>query len=83
MLLLKVVGLACSGFYAWHSMVVCDGGMCWVWGLNGHGELGVGDMKNRDSPTMIAGLLLLLLLLLLLKEGGKEERKDNQQPTTE
>ena len=63
----KVVRLACGGFRAGHSMVVVEGGKCWSWGANDWGQLGVGDKKDRCSPTEVGGLLLLLLLLLLLK----------------
>ena len=31
-------------------------GTLWSWGYNGTGELGVGDIANRSSPTQIGAL---------------------------
>lgn len=34
-----------------HSIAVSKSGKCYTWGLNNHGQLGLGDFMNRCSPS--------------------------------
>ncbi|KAK4298747.1 hypothetical protein Pmani_028926 [Petrolisthes manimaculis] len=43
-----VVQIAC-GLH--HSVVMCASGETYTWGSNSHGQLGVGDLLSRGSPT--------------------------------
>jgi len=41
-----------------HSVALCDGNegkqdLCFVWGLNSHGQLGLGDTTTRFSPQVL------------------------------
>ena len=36
-----------------HCIVLLENGKCLVWGWNEHGQLGLGDIENRYSPTDI------------------------------
>jgi alpha-tubulin suppressor-like RCC1 family protein len=45
---IRFTDLAVGGF---HSCGVADDGALWCWGLNGSGELGLGDTEDRFEPT--------------------------------
>jgi hypothetical protein len=36
-----------------HSLALKADGSLWVWGSNGHGQLGLGDTTDRHSPTLV------------------------------
>jgi alpha-tubulin suppressor-like RCC1 family protein len=36
-----------------HSLGVCSDGTLWAWGYNAYGQLGLGDITNRLSPTQV------------------------------
>lgn len=46
----NIVLFETSGF---HSMAYSDQGRLWCWGLNGDGQLGYGDLVNRNLPNQI------------------------------
>ncbi len=35
----------------YHNILIFKNGKAYVWGLNGHGQLGLGDTNERDTPT--------------------------------
>ena len=39
-----------------HNLAVDANGKLWAWGLNSHGELGLGDTTNRSSPVQVGSL---------------------------
>ena len=41
---------------AFHALALTDDGRVWSWGLNDAGQLGVGDLDGRETPTEISGL---------------------------
>ena len=43
-----------SGGY--NTCVVLSGGGVECWGANGNGQLGTGDLTDRDTPTALTGL---------------------------
>ena len=40
-----------SGPVSCHSVAVDDVGQAYIWGRNEHGQLGLGDLRNRYNPT--------------------------------
>ena len=40
-----------------HTCVVTSGGVVWAWGFGGRGQLGLGDLETRSSPSMVKGAL--------------------------
>lgn len=38
-------------FYLFHSSK--DSGELYIWGINGYGQLGLGDRENRNSPQQV------------------------------
>jgi hypothetical protein len=38
---------------AQHSIALTDAGRVFAWGANSHGQLGVGDLLSRKSPTSL------------------------------
>lgn len=38
-----------------HACALDQGGKAYCWGVNAHGQLGVGDTENRSAPTPVAG----------------------------
>jgi len=45
--------IACG---ARHSIAVLKSGKMYVWGFNKFGQLGLGDLKNRQEPSEMTGL---------------------------
>ena len=41
---------------SWHSFAVSLSGTVFGWGRNDHGQLGLGDLTNRTSPTLLKSL---------------------------
>ena len=39
-----------------YSLALSVSGKVYAWGWNGFGQLGLGDLKSRSSPTAIPGL---------------------------
>lgn len=39
------------------AMAVTEDGRVYSWGANNHGQLGLGDTRDRNSPEIIAGAL--------------------------
>ncbi|WP_035275249.1 RCC1 domain-containing protein [Desulfogranum japonicum] len=37
----------------YHCLAIKQDNFLWSWGLNGYGRLGLGDLDNRYSPTMV------------------------------
>ena len=37
-----------------HTLAVTDKGQLYAWGVNKHGQLGVGDFTNKALPTLVA-----------------------------
>lgn len=37
-----------------HTLALDTNGCVYAWGCNEHGELGLGDLKNRNEPTLIS-----------------------------
>ena len=48
-----VVKVSCG---AHHSLVLDAKGAVYAWGENAHGQLGLGDRKDRSEPTLVAAL---------------------------
>jgi len=42
-----------AGYY--HSLAIKTDGSLWAWGLNGNGQLGLGDDDDRSSPVQVGG----------------------------
>jgi len=40
------------------SVVVTDSGQVFTWGSNAHGQLGLGDLKDRLAPELVKGVLV-------------------------
>jgi hypothetical protein len=40
----------------WHSLALTESGEVYAWGGNGFGQLGLGDTRNRLTPTQVPGL---------------------------
>jgi alpha-tubulin suppressor-like RCC1 family protein len=40
-----------------HSLVLTSGGQVWAFGNNQRGQLGVGDLSSRTTPTQVIGTL--------------------------
>ena len=38
-----------------HKAVITDSGELWTLGCNGHGQLGVGDTRDRHAPVQVSG----------------------------
>ena len=36
-----------------YSLAVKKDGTLWAWGFNGNGELGLGDTRERHTPTEV------------------------------
>jgi len=49
---IRLVGSGCD---ACHCVVVDETGQAWAWGMNDHGQLGLGDTRCRRIPTPIPG----------------------------
>merc|ERR1711962_784982 len=45
-----------SGPLAYFTLAISEEGEVYAWGLNAKGQLGLGDMRNRKTPTLIEGL---------------------------
>lgn len=39
-----------------HTMILDHGSQLWTFGWNEHGQLGLGDEKDRDTPTLVSSL---------------------------
>lgn len=63
----KKIKKICAGEF--HSMLVTEDDVLLACGSNGCGELGLGDMKNRASPTEIAQFKNVPIKLLCLGEA--------------
>ena len=37
-----------------HTISLTENNLCYVWGWNEYGELGLGDTNNRSSPTLFS-----------------------------
>jgi len=46
----KIIGAKCGAF---HTVLISDDGRIWTFGHNEYGQLGHGDMENRNIPTEI------------------------------
>lgn len=46
--------LITAGYH--NNLVLTEAGEVWSWGWGAHGQLGVGDVKDRDVPTVIGEL---------------------------
>jgi alpha-tubulin suppressor-like RCC1 family protein len=40
----------------YHSLALKADGSVYAWGYNGNGELGLGDLNDRSTPTLVSGL---------------------------
>jgi alpha-tubulin suppressor-like RCC1 family protein len=47
------VDVGCGGH---HTFLVHESGAVFAVGLNNHGQLGVGDTEERDSPCVVEGV---------------------------
>ncbi|CAE7237272.1 UVR8 [Symbiodinium sp. CCMP2592] len=47
----KIVAVAAGHF---RSAAITDSGELWAWGLNGNGQLGIGDTKDRHAPVKVS-----------------------------
>lgn len=47
-----------------NNLVLTEKGQVWSWGWGAHGQLGLGDMKDRDTPTVIEELSHERILML-------------------
>ena len=45
-----------AGSAACHSIIGDVNGVCYTWGRNEKGQLGLGDAINRNNPTIVPGL---------------------------
>ena len=54
-----VAGVTCGGN---HTLVVTRSGAVYAWGSNNHGQLGLGDTKDRMWPTQVSTLRNLRVL---------------------
>merc|ERR1712136_265901 len=45
-----------SGPIAYFTLAISEEGQVYAWGLNVKGQLGMGDMRNRKTPTLIEAL---------------------------
>ena len=50
---LPVISAAAGGY---HSLALTADGEVWSWGLNNHGQLGLGGFANTTAPQPVAGL---------------------------
>eukprot|EP00882_Tetradesmus_deserticola_P033115 GHRQ01037798.1.p1 GENE.GHRQ01037798.1~~GHRQ01037798.1.p1 ORF type:complete len:215 (+),score=78.28 GHRQ01037798.1:166-810(+) len=50
------VAFIAAGSSAAHCIVGDVNGVCYTWGRNEHGQLGHGDLLQRNTPTAVAGL---------------------------
>jgi alpha-tubulin suppressor-like RCC1 family protein len=39
-----------------YSLALASSGKVYAWGWNGFGQLGLGDLKSRNTPTLIPSL---------------------------
>ena len=46
----NVLDVSCGG---WHTLCITKDNNLWGWGENGYGQLGVGDIRDRNAPTFI------------------------------
>src|SRR6185437_3864749 len=46
----KISFITCG--YA-HSICLTENNLCYIWGNNSSGELGLGDFNNRNIPTLL------------------------------
>lgn len=53
---LRDVHVAAAATSSSHSAFVCGDGALLTCGYNGQGQLGLGDLENRDEPTRVASL---------------------------
>ncbi|KAF5181922.1 Regulator of chromosome condensation [Thalictrum thalictroides] len=51
------IRLVASGCMSAHCVALDVEGRCYTWGKNKNGQLGHGDMIQRDRPTVVSGLL--------------------------
>lgn len=47
-----------------NNLVLTEKGQVWSWGWGAHGQLGLGDIKDRDTPTVIEELSHERILML-------------------
>lgn len=50
------VAFVASGPSAMHTVIADVNGLCYTWGRNEKGQLGLGDTINRNNPTVVEGL---------------------------
>lgn len=50
------IAFIAAGSAACHCIVADVAGVCYTWGRNEKGQLGHGDLLQRNSPTVVAGL---------------------------
>ncbi|KAI7839928.1 hypothetical protein COHA_006322 [Chlorella ohadii] len=50
------VAFIAAGAAACHSIIADVNGVCYTWGRNEKGQLGLGDTINRNNPTIVKGL---------------------------
>lgn len=55
-----------------HGYFIVDNGGLYSWGSNAYGNLGVGDLVNRDVPTFVASNIKLLHIIT----NGREDSRD-------
>ena len=48
----KKIVAAAAGYS--HSAAITDSGELWTWGLNGYGQLGIGDTQDRHAPVKVS-----------------------------
>jgi alpha-tubulin suppressor-like RCC1 family protein len=60
-----------------YTLALTEAGEVYVWGLNDHGQLGLGDTENRLTPTRVPGLTKVKAIVagnfytLALSESGE------------
>lgn len=70
----KIVSIAAGDDF---SFAIDDKGFVWAWGLNDAAQLGVGDMKNRYTPTKIDGLENVTYISAGLNHAFAMDKKKN------
>ncbi|DBA04539.1 TPA: hypothetical protein N0F65_011087 [Lagenidium giganteum] len=83
----EVVRFACG---CYHTVVVCESGLIYVFGRNNHGQLGTGDTNERLYPFPIDDFLGKRVAMVaagfyhtIVLTGGKEEEKPDQSVENE
>jgi len=52
-MLTRDVGVSAIAAGGWHSLAIKPDGSLWAWGRNNHGQLGTGDLVDRDLPEIV------------------------------